>query len=255
MYTRRLNATRIINQILSDSAKYRPVKWQIKEHLHSPTHQPGKLVQKNKNISTHNMTIPSDRMRMTKATMNTYMQRFRAYKHSNSYVWYERTVVVSAIRLCVLSYFVLLTTKHTHKKTHIHLRVAFKPKTYIARNKCAVYLSHSPHTFSIYVTVLLLSRVTFVSCRFFSVILFNSLSLFHAQSLVFVCLCEYVCMSESMWNCSYYRAHDLLGSAFLQNGMMYFFAFVCVCVHILVSSHSPFCFSSFRSTEVCVFQK
>lgn len=41
MWTRRLNATRIINKILSDSAKYRPAKWQIKEHLFA---QPGKLV-------------------------------------------------------------------------------------------------------------------------------------------------------------------------------------------------------------------
>lgn len=41
MWTRRLNATRIINKILSDSAKYRPAKWQIKEH---PFAQPGKLV-------------------------------------------------------------------------------------------------------------------------------------------------------------------------------------------------------------------
>lgn len=142
------------------------------------------------------MTISIDHMRRTKAKpkMSTHMQRSRASKHSNSYTRMIWTVVVSAIRLCVLSYFVLPTlhtahTAHTDKKTHIHLRVAFKPKMYITCNKCARCISHSPHIQYIrHRFTLFSSHICVVS--FFYPLYFS----IHSHSFVLNHLCVYIRM-------------------------------------------------------------
>lgn len=115
----------------------------------------------------------------------------QSIQHSNSYTRMIWTVVVSAIGLCVLSYFVLPTlhTAHTDKKTHIHLRVAFKPKMYITCNKCARCISHSPHIQYIrHRFTLFSSHICVVS--FFYPLYFS----IHSHSFVLNHLCVYIRM-------------------------------------------------------------